>query len=348
MYLESNKNEPELILENKKMEIDFVVTWVDMDDPVWKEEFHRYSGKIDNSVNEISEARFRDYGFLKYWFRGVEKFAPWVRKVHFVTSGQKPEWLDENHPKLNLVSHSDYIPKKYLPVFNSNLIEIYMHKIPDLSEHFVYFNDDFFITNHLSPTRFFEDGLPKDIAAFRKNTGFSQFEKMLKNNIRLINKHFDKKEVFKRDAWKWYHPSYGKRGRLNYLLKFYTKFITLRTPHNAQPFLKSTFEDVWNHCGEELSGMSTHRFRSNEDYTPELFKTWQICSSNFIPYNTYQDTKMFPLMIKSKKAIRAVREQRYSLVCLNDSVHIINYQQTMENIKDSFEVILPEKSTFER
>ena len=94
--------------------------------------------------------------------------------------------------------------------------------------------------------------------------------------------------------------------------------------------------------------MSTHRFRSNEDYTPELFKTWQICSSNFIPYNTYQDTKMFPLMIKSKKAIRAVREQRYSLVCLNDSVHIINYQQTMENIKDSFEVILPEKSTFER
>ena len=348
MYLESNKNEPELILENKKMEIDFVVTWVDMDDPVWKEEFHRYSGKIDNSVNEISEARFRDYGFLKYWFRGVEKFAPWVRKVHFVTSGQKPEWLDENHPKLNLVSHSDYIPKEYLPVFNSNLIEIYMHKIPDLSEHFVYFNDDFFITNHLSPTRFFEDGLPKDIAAFRKNTGFSQFEKMLKNNIRLINKHFDKKEVFKRDAWKWYHPSYGKRGRLNYLLKFYAKFITLRTPHNAQPFLKSTFEDVWNHCGEELSGMSTHRFRSNEDYTPELFKTWQICSSNFIPYNTYQDTKMFPLMIKSKKAIRAVREQRYSLVCLNDSVHIINYQQTMENIKNSFEVILPEKSTFER
>ena len=188
------------------MEIDFVVTWVDMDDPVWKEEFHRYSGKIDNSVNEISEARFRDYGFLKYWFRGVEKFAPWVRKVHFVTSGQKPDWLDENHPKLNLVSHKDYIPEQYLPVFNSNLIEIYMHKIPNLSEQFVYFNDDFFITNHLSPNRFFEDGLPKDIAAFRKNTGFSQFEKMLKNNIRLINKHFDKKEVFKRDGWKWFHP----------------------------------------------------------------------------------------------------------------------------------------------
>jgi len=329
------------------MEIDFVVTWVDMDDPIWKDEFSRYSGKIDNSVNELSEARFRDHGFLKYWFRGVEEFAPWVRKIHFVTSGQKPKWLNVDHPKLNLVSHKDYIPKQYLPVFNSNLIEIYMHKIPDLTEQFVYFNDDFFIINHLSPKRFFENGLPKDIAAFRKNTGISQFEKMLKNNIRLINKHFDKREVFKKDAWKWYEPSYGSRGRLNYLLKYYNKFITLRTPHNAQPFLKSTFEEVWKHCEKELTAMSVHRFRNNKDYTPELFKTWQICSSNFIPYNTYQDTKMFPLMIKSKKAIRAIREQSYSLVCLNDNVHIRNYQKTMESLKESFETILPEKSSFE-
>ncbi len=330
------------------MGIDFVVTWVDMDDPKWIKEFSKYSDKIDNSVNEKSEARFRDHGFLKYWFRGIEKFAPWVRKIHFVTSGQKPEWLDENHPKINLVSHSDYIPNEFLPVFNSNLIEIYMHKIPDLSDRFVYFNDDFFIINHVSESRFFENGLPKDIATFRTNTGISQFEKMLKNNIRLINKHFDKKEVFKRDHDKWYHPSYGSRSRITKLLKYYNKFVTLRTPHNAQPYLKSTFEDVWEHCGEELTEMSKHRFRSNDDYTPELFKTWQICKSNFIPYNTYQDTKMFSLVIKSKKAIKAVREQSYKLVCLNDNVHIRNYDKVMQDINDAFESILPEKSSFEK
>ncbi len=329
------------------MEIDFVVTWVDMDDPKWKNEYSKFYGKIDNRVNELSEARFRDNGFLKYWFRGISAFAPWVRNIHFVTSGQKPDWLNTDHPKLNMVNHTDYIPKKYLPVFNSNLIEIYMHKIPGLSEHFVYFNDDFYIINHLPISRFFENGLPKDIAAFRTNTGISQFEKMLKNNIRLINKHFNKKEVFDKSSWKWYDPSYGSRGRLNHLLKYYNKFITLRTPHNAQPFLKSTFEDVWKHCGQELEEMSNHRFRNNNDYTPELFRTWQICKSNFLPYNTYKDTKMFPLMIRSKKAIKAVREQSYSLVCLNDNIHIRNYQQTMDNIKESFEMILPEKSDFE-
>ncbi len=329
------------------MEIDFVVTWVDMDDPKWKNEYSKFYGKIDNRVNELSEARFRDNGFLKYWFRGISAFAPWVRNIHFVTSGQKPDWLNIDHPKLNMVNHTDYIPKKYLPVFNSNLIEIYMHKIPGLSEHFVYFNDDFYIINHLPISRFFENGLPKDIAAFRTNTGISQFEKMLKNNIRLINKHFNKNEVFDKSSWKWYDPSYGSRGRLNHLLKYYNKFVTLRTPHNAQPFLKSTFEEVWKHCGQELEEMSNHRFRNDNDYTPELFRTWQICKSNFLPYNTYKDTKMFPLMIRSKNAIKAVREQSYSLVCLNDNIHIRNYQQTMDNIKESFEMILPEKSDFE-
>ena len=102
------------------MEIDFVITWVDMDDPKWKKTFAKYSGGIDNSNNSFSEARFRDHGFLKYWFRGIEKFAPWVRKIHFVTCGQKPEWLDENNPKLHLVNHEDFIPHQFLPCFNSS------------------------------------------------------------------------------------------------------------------------------------------------------------------------------------------------------------------------------------
>lgn len=328
-------------------EIDFVITWVDMNDPAWRKSLSQYSDKIDNSVNERSEARFRDYGLLKYWFRGVEQFAPWVRYIHFVTCGQKPDWLDINHPKLKIVNHEDYIPKQYLPVFNSNLIEIYMHNIPDLSDQFVYFNDDVFIVDYLPSARFFRDGLPNDIAAFRTNYGISQFEKMLKNNLQLINKHFDKREVLKRDYEKWYHPSYGKRGRLTKLLGASSKFYTLRTPHNAQPFLKRTFVDLWEKCGEELTAMSAHRFRSNDDYTPELIRTWQICNSDFNAYNTYQDTKMFPLLIKSKKAVEAVREQKYALVCLNDNVHIRNYEDLMHNLKSSFDHILPEKSSFE-
>lgn len=329
------------------MDIDFVITWVDMNDPEWQKSFAEHSGKIDNRKNEVSEARFRDHGLLKYWFRGVEKFAPWVRKIHFVTCGQRPEWLNADHPKIQMVSHEDYMPTASLPVFNSSVIEIFLHRIPDLAEHFVYFNDDFFIVDHLSPERFFKNGLPQDIAAFRTNLGLSLWSKCLKNNIRLINQRFDKKEVLARDYEKWFDPSYGSKARLTKLLSWYDKFITLRTPHNAQPYTKTTFNEVWEYAEKELTGMSSHKFRSPEDYTQELFRTWQICRSNFLPYNTYQDTKMFPLLFRSAKAIEAIKQQSYSLVCLNDNEHMRNYDETMSNIESAFKGILPEKSSFE-
>ncbi len=329
------------------MEIDFVITWVDMNDPAWQAEFSRYSGDKGNTKNGVSEARFRDYGFLKYWFRGVEKFAPWVRKIHFVTSGQKPEWLDAENPKLHLVRHEDYIPKQFLPTYNSVVIERYVHKIPGLADHFVYFNDDFYLINPVGIDRFFRNGLPCDIAVFQYNPSWSQWYRRIKNNIGIINRHFDKREVMARFHDKWFDKSYGSKAFWNYLLKPYGRFITLRTPHNAQPYLKSTFEEVWAVAEKELTETSANRFRALTDYTPELFRTWQICKGNFEPYNTYRDTKMFPLMVRPKQAVRAIYEQSYNLICLNDNAHIRNYEQVMENLKAAFEHILPEKSSFE-
>lgn len=332
------------------MDIDFVITWVDMNDPKWKQDFARTKGIIDNSQNQLSEARFRDYGLLKYWFRGVEKFAPWVRNIHFVTCGQKPEWLNTENPKLKLVSHADYIPEKFLPTFNSSTIELYLHRIPGIADRFVYFNDDFYLTSPTPESRFFgENGLPQDIAAFRFNSGMSLWSKLLNNNIRLINAHFDKKEVLSRDHDKWYNPEYGSKSNLTKLLSCKKKFISLVVPHNAQPYLKSTFEEVWaqNDIAEELYGASAHSFRNPADYTQELFRTWQICKSDFNPYNTYKDTKMFPLMVKPRQAIKAIRNQSYKLVCINDSVHIRNYEKVMGELEASFESILPEKSSFE-
>ncbi len=329
------------------MDIDFVIIWVDMNDPKWQAEFAKYSQSRDNDRNGVSVARFRDYGLLRYWFRGVEKFAPWVRKIHFVTCGQKPEWLDENNPKLNLVSHTDIIPVQFLPTYNSGVIERYIHKISELAEHFVYFNDDFFIINNVSRERFFRNGLPCDIATMEYNPLWSQWYKMLKNNIRIINRHFNKREVMDSHYDKWFHPSYGIKSQWNYILRPYNKFVTLRTPHNAQPYLKTTFYEVWAVAERELTETSSNRFRSSTDYTHELFRTWQICRGNFEPYNTYKDTKMFPLMIRPQQAAEAIRRQAYTLVCLNDNVHIRNYDLVMQNIESAFHSILPEKSSFE-
>lgn len=319
-----------------------------MNDPAWQAKFSKYSNNKDNTKNGVSEARFRDNGFLRYWFRGVEKFAPWVRKIHFVTDGQKPEWLDANNPKINLVNHKDFIPAQFLPTYNSVVIERYIHKIPGLAEHFVYFNDDFYIINNVPEERFFRNGLPCDIAVFTYNPTWSQWYRRVKNNTRIINRHFNKREVMSLHRDKWFDKSYGFKAKWNYLLKYYGKFVTLRTPHNAQPYLKTTFNEVWAAAEKELTETSANRFRSLTDYTPELFRTWQICKGNFVPYNTYRDTKMFPLMIRSKQAIKAIYRQSYTLICLNDNVHIHNYDTVIGNIRDAFQHILPDKSSFEQ
>ena len=329
-------------------DIDFIVTWVDKDDPAWQKDFALYSGKPGIEENGVSDARFRDYGFFRYWFRGVEKFAPWVRKIHFVTHGAVPQWLDTSNPKINVVRHKDFIPAEFLPTFNSTVIERYMHTISGLSDKFVYFNDDFYIIRPVSPERFFSKGLPCDIAVFQYNPAWSQWYRKLKNNIRIINRHFDKHKVLKEHHEKWYNPIYGKKLRMNRLLYFYPKFITLRTHHNAQPYLKATFLEVWENAGEELKRTSSFRFRDSKDYSPELFRTWQICKGDFTPYNTYSDTKMFPLMVKPRQAVEAIRNQEYTLICLNDNMHIKNYDELMGKLKEAFDKILPEKSSFEK
>ena len=106
---------------------------------------------------------------------------------------------------------------------------------------------------------------------------------------------------------------------------------------------------MWQHCEKELTETSASRFRAVTDYTPELFRAWQMCTGNFTPYNTYTDTKMFALMIpaKEKRAVNVIRNQSYKLICLNDNIRIRNYKQVMRNIKDAFESILPQKSNFE-
>jgi len=160
--------------------IDFVILWVDGNDPKWLEEKNKYLN--DKKMLTASASRYRDWDNLQYWFRGVEKFAPWVNNIYFITWGHVPSWLNINHPKLKIVNHKDYLDEKNLPVFNSNAIELEMHKITGLSEHFVAFNDDMFIINNVEESDFFRNGKPCD--------------NFVENNVIAFGKHGQTMLVF--------------------------------------------------------------------------------------------------------------------------------------------------------
>jgi len=146
--------------------IDAVYTWVDGSDNVWQAQKASALNVLDAEefVDEaVSDARFADHDELKYSLRSIAQFAPWIRKVWIVSAGQTPKWLDTNNPRVEVVSHEDIWPDEVgLPNFNSHAIESNLHRIKGLADHYLYFNDDFFLTRPLDPSAFFfGNGLSK-------------------------------------------------------------------------------------------------------------------------------------------------------------------------------------------
>ncbi len=154
-----------------------------------------------NDENKLinTESRYRDYDTLKFWFRSVEKYAPWVNKIFLITDNQVPDWIDPNNQKLKLINHDDYINKEYLPTFNSNVIELSVGNIEELSENFVLFNDDTFLNDFVEPSYFFKNNKPRDLYAESPiiSTKGSVAHAMV-NDMEIINENFNKFKFYKK------------------------------------------------------------------------------------------------------------------------------------------------------
>jgi hypothetical protein len=133
-------------------DVDAVYTWVDGGDPAFQAMRRRYAGPAEPRPVH----RYRDNGELRFSLRSLLRYAPWVRRVHILTNGQIPRWLDCSHPRVHLVTHAEVFPDpQCLPTFNSHAIEMCLHRIPGLSRRFLYFNDDFFLGRDVQPGDFF-------------------------------------------------------------------------------------------------------------------------------------------------------------------------------------------------
>lgn len=331
--------------------IDFVVTWVDDSDPAWQAEKAKYSPKsaLSSSVDNRKE-RYRDMGTLPYFFRGIDKFAPWVNKVYFVTCGQKPDWLNENCEKLVLVNHSDYIPAECLPTFNSNAIEANLHEIKGLSEKFVYFNDDIFLVNPTTPEDFFKNGLPCDTFALRALaiTGKSEegFFKKLANDIFVINKHFSFKEFLKNNWRKVLSFKQGKYWFMTVPMLLYGYFTGFHCAHLPYSYLKSTFEKVWEAEPEILRRTQSFRFRNNRDSVNHyLCQYWQYASGQFEQRSVNFGRMIY---ISDKKAEQYILGRKYKALCIEDEYDIDNYEECRKRVLAALDKKLPDKCQFEK
>ncbi len=328
--------------------IDFVMIWVDGNDPEWQKEKNLYDKS--NKTGDSTIVRYRSWDNLQYWFRAVEKFAPWVNKIHFVTWGHLPPWLDTTNPKLNVVNHKDYIPAEYLPTFNANTIELNLHRIKGLADQFVYFNDDMFITAPVEPTDFFVDGKPRDTygldCIFFGKTSAGHFNG---NDIEIINAHFDRREAMKKNRGKWFTPKNGvKRVIKTTALTLWPWFPGMYYDHLPSRFLKSTCETLWELEGEIMDATCRDKFRTKNNVNQWVYKYWQLASGIAVPMGTSEGRCFHIKDSLFDELLRSIETGRYKEICINDTVNTTNFELQKQQVIDAFEKLLPEKSGFEK
>lgn len=335
------------------MKIDFVIAYVDGNDHEWQEEKKKYYTDEYDSISDSSDKRFRDWGTLKYWFRGVDKFAPWVHKVFLITYGHYPEWMNLEYDKLEIVKHEDYIPSKWLPTFSSHTIELNMHRIEGLSEHFVYFNDDMFLIRKVEPDFFFRRGLPRDSAILRMwpsiDMNGSQPFIMPLFDVDVINKNFNKYKSVFTHLDKWISPYYGMEILSNLFLIPTNRFTGFSERHLMNSFLKSTFTEVWEKESDILEKTCSNRFRTVVDVNQYLIRYWQLASGNFYP-RSCDIGRSRKISRDNMGEIKSFfHNSKYKAICLNDDdMSNEEFEELQGEITSLFEEILPDKSNFEK
>ncbi|WP_063464580.1 stealth family protein [Ectothiorhodospira sp. BSL-9] len=139
--------------------VDAVITWVDGADPAHRAKRVRWLAKVQGREAKprpgTADTRWDSRFELYYCIRLIRRNAPWIQRIFLVTDDQRPDWLTDQEAQRNnvvLVDHKTIFAghEHVLPTFNSTAIDTVLHRIPGLSERYLYFNDDVFL---LRPTR---------------------------------------------------------------------------------------------------------------------------------------------------------------------------------------------------
>ena len=299
------------------MDIDYIFPWVNPNDESWRLLFYKY-----RRPDDVRDCRFRDFGLLKYVFRGIAKNMPWIHKVHLILAQdtQLPSWI--NTETVNIVYHKDYIPREFLPTFNSHTIESFMGNIKDLSEHIIYGNDDVYPLGPSSQEDWFtDDGRPK-IRYISSTVVDSSFKKFCKRNSDDLIKALR----MKNDSGNYVRPCH------------YSTPLTMTAIREATELLK-----------KDIKGGVTRLRNFSTNYNYYIFAAYSIFKNQNEEVND-RDTfgKYFAMTSGDgiNEIVEFIKSKDTPLLCINDTESASITK--LELIKNAFEERFPEKCKYEK
>ena len=283
------------------MKIDMVFTYCDGTDPKFIEEKNRFLKEKDKVNNK--PIRYININEIVYSVRSVLKFMPWINMIYIITNKQIPPI--ELNPKVKIIDHTEIIPKKYLPTFNSDVIESFIHNIPELSEIFLYNNDDMMHTRNIN----ISDIIQENKFIFRN---YYRNWIITQNTCEYLKRIHLTSQLFKQS-----NPS-----------------IKLINNHHTKFLRKSTLKFVEEKYPKLLHELRVNRVRG-EIYIQYLFfciNIDNILNDNII-LDKYDDVIVYYLENKEYREDMFVKiyDKRPKFLCLNDMGH---------NFKEPFEILM--------
>jgi hypothetical protein len=310
--------------------LDVVYTWVDSSDPAWREAHAKYSQDgVTENLSADNDERYVDRDELRYSLRSVWMFLPFVRHIYLVTADQRPAWLGE-HPKISIVSHREIFPSpSMLPTFNSHAIEACLHNIPDLSENFLYFNDDVFIGRELEEADLFTiSGLAK---------------------VRLSPSAFIYGGVPPRGAIPTDWAAYNSVGLVE---RDFSLTFNRRLQHVPHPLKRSVLREIEQRYPDEIDRTRSARFRSTSDVAvPSMLAQyygiathraveWPHVSTEYVYLNTGR--------LDSRQKYGTIMARRPKFFCLNSTrYHEIELDEQAREITRFMRTVFPVAAPWE-
>lgn len=287
------------------MQIDAVITWVDSSDEVWRNKINQHLDKKIDWSNKKESTRYNSINEIEICILSILKFATYIKNIYVVTDNQQPQNFLELKKKANdldvnleLVDHKVIFRgyEEYLPTFNSQSIETMLYKIPNLSEYFVYFNDDVFLINKTSQEDFFQRGYPVlrgGWGKFKKDIWYKKIGKLVKKQTKVSHvEAIDKSAGF---------------------IGFSKKYKFHHTPH---PLRKSSFESFFKQNTEVKRANIKFKFRNVNQYVPHgLINHYEIKHKTCVidnnlslcyiqSYNSFKvKKKIFKVDMKKEKVL---------------------------------------------
>jgi hypothetical protein len=306
--LSLDQNLAQMSIHDVPFDVDAVYLWVDGSDPKWLEKKRKFSAEADS--HGTSDSRFTSRNELYFSIATLLKNAPWVNRIWLVTDGQTPD-LGDLADRVTVVDHESFIPKEFLPTFNSHVITAHLHRIEGLAENFLYLNDDILFGRPLIPSAWF-DSHGRCLIRYTRTTlpGFSVADADV---IHLARQHTVQKAI-----------AAGLQ-------------ISMRSiQHGPHPMRKSTMQQMWVQFGDELKATSANRFRTEADLVPEWLH-------NFLAYGTGQAVMGGKLtysyiVLNAKSSLAKIANLALrrppSVICLNDVSEIAESDRASEQITE--------------